>query len=157
MDHRPNLFELAPSELSQDAFIGWFLLWARQENTTDDPGLNAGGRDLLGLIYRLHGKVLPEIETLALNRQYKHVDLLLVVNNLDHVLVEDKVYSQEHSGQLERYIDSMKEVGVSQDVTLPVYLQTGDQADYSAVESAGYCVVSREDLLRARDEITIAT
>ena len=44
---KPNLFEFATKELSQDAFICWLLTWAHPRHRTDDEVLHRTGRALL--------------------------------------------------------------------------------------------------------------
>lgn len=81
-----------------------------------------------------------------MRRQHLGIDLLVTLDDQWDVVVEDKVYSQQHSGQLKRYIDALVAKGRERDWALPLYVQTGDQADYSAVVRDGYQSVWRQDL-----------
>ena len=48
--NRPNLFQIATSELSQDAFFTWLMLWADPSNIQEDPTLCAIGQDFVRLL-----------------------------------------------------------------------------------------------------------
>ena len=41
MSKKPNLFNYATSELSQDAFLAWLIQWADKDNKKNDSYLNA--------------------------------------------------------------------------------------------------------------------
>ena len=55
--NRPNLFRIATSELSQDAFLVWLIQWADPSTMQYDPALCTAGQDfirLLGLVDKIH-------------------------------------------------------------------------------------------------------
>jgi hypothetical protein len=89
-------------------------------------------------------------------RQRSHVDILCLVNNDTAIIIEDKVGTTEHSNQLERYKDVEKECKKEEYLkkgfhlcnSIFVYLQTGNQSSYAEPNKAGYCVYTRQDLLR---------
>jgi len=68
------------------------------------------------------------------------------VNDSVPLLIEDKTHTKNHSGQLARYRETVKQtLGISDFPA--IYLKTGDQSSYSDVEMAGYGVFGRKDLL----------
>lgn len=147
MNTRPNLFDYATSELSQDAFLAWLLKWADDEYKTVSPALHNTGKDFLKSLYEQSGVDFPETCSLEIIQQDKHIDVLCVVNEKTVIVIEDKIGTVEHSNQLERYKALIKSRDVTYDETIFVYVQTGEQSNYKYVEEIGYNVVLRKDLL----------
>jgi len=145
----PNLFDYATSELSQDAMLCWLLDWAKPENANAGSRLHELGRDLLGLIFEKCGKTMPAtINKLDVRKQVAGIDILCTLNDQIAVIIEDKVGTQEHSDQLNRYMDNVQaELSFRPETILGVYVQTGDQSDYSAVLGSNYAVINRLELL----------
>lgn len=93
-----NLFEYATKELSQDAFLRWFI----------ENDYNGSGRELLGALANVDPNKITNIKTWA---QSEHIDICVDfnVNSEPHILIiEDKVNTGEHSNQLERYMKSVQ-------------------------------------------------
>lgn len=141
-----NLFQFATSELSQDAMICWIC-----------NNINFKARN--ERLYDLARKVISlflEVDDLAIEypvkiiRQFKKIDVLLVINNTYAVLIEDKTYTTEHD-QFGKYSNALLNIS-SQDrdyYGLPkflreniktVYLKTGFHYPYDANVKAD-CVV----------------
>jgi hypothetical protein len=143
----PNLFEYATSELSQDAMLCWLAAWAQPEAAELDPRLHELGLRFVGELFRVAGRPAPVISSMIVQRQHKHIDVLLTINSTIAVCIEDKAGSVEHGNQLERYIDDLKGDNIARTDIVPVYVQTMEQGSYTAVEKAGYGQLSRKDLL----------
>lgn len=145
---KPNLFQFATSELSQDAMLCWLAAWADPGSAVHDQALHRLGQAFLKIIFEKHGKEVPDIRTpIKITRQHRGIDVLLVINDSIALCIEDKVGTTEHSGQLQRYLSSLKEDGFSDDQIIPVYVQTGEQASYQGVKAAGYGVMRRSELV----------
>jgi hypothetical protein len=143
----PNLFDFATSELSQDAFIAWFLSWA-------DPVLRASNEPLHRAATLLLDRLMDackmprpvSYESVSVRQQYKKIDVLVVVNGEIAILIEDKTGTADHSDQLVRYIQAL--LGeFPRDRICPVFLKTGDQCDLTRPQQAGYACFLRSDLL----------
>ena len=83
MTARPNLFDYAPSELSQDAFLCWLLSWADRRYVTVDPALHRAAMKFLGSIGRsCEDSALAEVQALDIEvkRQYKSIDILALIS-----------------------------------------------------------------------------
>ena len=94
-----NLFKYATKELSQDAFLRWFL-----ESDIDDSG-----KKLLSDFTGLDSNQISNIQTEA---QVNKIDILVhfKFGNEECVLIiEDKIESDEHDNQLKRYFDIVKQ------------------------------------------------
>jgi hypothetical protein len=69
---------------------------------------------------------VSEYRSIEVRRQWKDIDVLLVVNGDTPILIEDKTDTKDHSDQLPRY----KKViagAFPEDRIAAVYLKTGDQ------------------------------
>jgi len=142
----PNLFQNATSELSQDAVLCWLLSWADTQYAKNP--LYTAGKALLRLIYVRAGLELPESTSIAVEKQKGHIDILCVVNKELAIVIEDKVGTKQHSGQLERYrLHVTTELGYEPNKVILVYIQTGDPSDDGDVLKSGYMLISRADLL----------
>jgi hypothetical protein len=149
MSDDPNLFDFATSELSQDAILCWMAKWAEARYAAVDPLLHKLGRDFLSLMLAKHERILQEtVEKLVVRRQFKHIDVLLEVDDFLLISIEDKVGTSEHSGQLARYLSELQALGHPSIQILPIYVQTGNQSSFKQVEKQGYRVVNRGDFVR---------
>jgi hypothetical protein len=146
---RPNLFQFATSELSQDAFLCWLLSWADAKHEKDHPNLHLVGKNFLTLIYeRANVKAPASYSTVEILKQDGNIDILCIINGEIAILIEDKVGTKQHSDQLPRYKEYVfDKFGFAGDRVIPVYIQTRDQGDYCEVVKHGYLVLERQDLL----------
>lgn len=150
---RPNLFNYATSELSQDAFICWILSWATSEAGSYDKQLNEISHRLLKAFFYKHNREFPsKIEKLEIKKQYQNIDVLVIVNDTIAIPIEDKIHVREHSDQLTRYLQTLRNDGFEEKNLLPIYLQTGEQGDYRKVKEAGFIPFLRTDLLETLRE-----
>lgn len=154
---RPNLFHYATSELSQDAVISWMLAWADRDFGALDPHLHKLALSLIRSCFEKHGRSAPEqIESITVHRQYGKIDVLADINEEFLLLIEDKVHSKEHSNQLNKYLDFLKNDATYADrLVLPIYLQTGEQSSHDAVQEATYPVLNRGDLIELLKEAVV--
>lgn len=145
---RPNLFNYATSELSQDAFICWILSWATSEAGSYDKQLNEISHRLLKAFSHKHNREFPsKIEKLEIKKQYQNIDVLIIINDTIAISIEDKIHVREHSDQLTRYLQALRNDGFEEKNLLPIYLQTGEQGDFRKVKEAGFIPFLRTDLL----------
>ena len=157
---QPNLFDYATSELSQDAFLCWLLKWADPGNRKFSEALHQMGVNLIRLLSAEKKDRLPErINSVRVDKQHGYIDVLCTINEKSEdrmaILIEDKKGTQQHSNQLKRYKELVKK-NFPEDRILPVYVQTGDQSDYSEACNHGYVVIRRPDLLYGLEKHTVA-
>lgn len=143
---RPNLFDFATSELSQDAVLAWFCKWA-DESMTDDKELQACARAFLKKYIAIQlPEYKEEICLVDVRRQYKHIDVLLTINHDLRVIIEDKVHTYKHGDQLKRYSEAID------DPKVKLYIKTGDESEAQKKrieEEDKYIVITRFDLLQS--------
>ncbi len=142
----PNLFDFAQSELSQDAILCWLFSWSDPKFRSVNSELNEAGQKLLKLIFQKHKLKLPSKVSITVDWQVEHADLIVEVGDNYVVLVEDKTKTNHHGDQLLRYLRSTRKRYPDRKV-LPAFMKTGDQCDFVDIESCGYCVCKRSDIL----------
>lgn len=108
---RPNIFDYATSELTQDAFLAWIIKWADKEY--DGQSMNKCGKDIVSLLS--NGKI-PSNKKYAVEiySQYtisngQRMDLWITFNEFEKnaekysLIIEDKVDTSVHDAQLKNY------------------------------------------------------
>lgn len=128
--NKNNLFQFAPSELSQDAIISWIF---------NNYNYRADNEELYNLSKLVIRKILDD-KTFKINqpikiiRQYHHIDVLLILNDEIAIIIEDKTYESERADQIARYKQALLDGVEDNEYKLPkfkeenirtVYLKTG--------------------------------
>ena len=136
-----NLFSFATSELSQDAFICWCLNWINYSNEELYPM----AKDIFSNL--LEEKDL-ENEEVEIKRQYKKIDVLVILKNSKIAyIIEDKTYTFEHK-QIQRYKEEIeKDPKIKENTIKTVYFKTGFWFSYDDLVSADI-KIDREDFLK---------
>lgn len=110
---KPNIFDYATSELSQDAFLSWIIKWADKENCECDKKMNKCGKEIVN---KLSGGKIPATGeyTVDIYKQYtisngQKMDLWITFNEEEKdskkysLVIEDKVDTSFHDSQLKNY------------------------------------------------------
>jgi PD-(D/E)XK nuclease superfamily len=150
---RPNLFNLATKELSQDAFIAWLLQWTSPECQKYDALLSECAKrfaiELLSL--QINPNQRPsEITTVEVERQWEKIDVCAEINGKYLLIIEDKTFTGKHSDQLPRYKESAIARCAKNNLQLScVYLKTGSESAslLENVKRDGFAVFTRRDFL----------
>ena len=126
---KPNLFDHATSELSQDAILAWLLRWADPQYAQADPQLHQVGQFFIQKLYDKAGKKVPLFTKLKVITQKDKIDILAELTCTDdttrYILLEDKVNANEHGEQLDQYIKKLTELRkIEEDHILPILLKT---------------------------------
>ena len=154
-DTKPNLFNYATSELSQDAFLLWLCEWANEEHASINKELNTCAKDFIKnvLCKDILGKCLleEEIETVEIFKQQYKIDVSLLVNSKYFIIIEDKTYTSEHSKQLERYKEAAEKhcLENKHEKLICVYLKNTfqSQASLKTMIDNGWTPVMRKKLV----------
>ena len=146
MKNRPNLFDYATSELSQDAFLTWLILWADEDFQEIDSSLNACAVSFVqALLEKDNSFAIENIET---GRQWNDIDIWALVNNKYFIVIEDKKGTKEHSNQLNRYSEIARDHYKNSDIEIKlVYFKMEEQGKYRNIEDAGFSVFQRSKML----------
>ena len=136
-----NLFSFATSELSQDAFICWCLNWINYPNEELYPM----AKDIFSNL--LEEKDL-ENEKIEILRQYKKIDVLVILKNSKKAyIIEDKTNTFE-SNQITRYKEELeKDPKIKENTIKTVYFKTGFWFSNDDLVSADI-KIDREDFLK---------
>jgi hypothetical protein len=148
----PNIFDFAPSELTQDAFICWLCKWSNPKFNKNYKALNELGNYFINSMLDKHEVSLnSNPKVVGIKRQAQGViDILIELEN--HViLIEDKVYTKEHTKQLDGYKEIVEGEFPNKTI-IPIYFQTGIQSNYDEVGKAGYKIFDRKDFLKILDQ-----
>ncbi|MDR0517984.1 MAG: PD-(D/E)XK nuclease family protein [Fibromonadaceae bacterium] len=147
---KPNIFEIATSELSQDGFITWLLQWANPDNKMHDEKLNACAVDFVKFLIKTHFEEDLEITSVEAGRQWDSIDIWAIINEKYLIIIEDKTDTKEHSNQLERYKETAMNWSKAKDLKIVcIYLKTGTESKSSVenVKSKGFKYINRSDLI----------
>lgn len=146
MNDKPNIFNYATKELSQDAVIYWLIAWAGRQGVQDkeDDALRECGRRFVKALLAEHGANLDgAIEKIEILKQHKipkqrnRIDVLARINYHDDrqqvLLIEDKIDTGVHGTQLEDYykavVGGKTKLGkVCEETLFPIFLKTGNQS-----------------------------
>ena len=145
---KPNLFNYATSELSQDAFLLWLLEWANPSNSEYDPELHLTSKVFLRRIIDVDDEF--DIKSVVCKKQQYHIDVLAIVNNEIAVIIEDKINTQEHGNQIARYRQQLETALGSQYDIKCVYLKTVNECLTNLrknADSGNFKIFMRRDLL----------
>ena len=93
---KPNLFDYATGELTNDAMICWMLSWSNSENER----YKSLSQNLIRLFTKKGDFIVKSVN---IRQQYKNIDIVVEVNDSEVIVIEDKVNTSHHSNQLERY------------------------------------------------------
>ena len=125
----PNLFDYATKELDQDAVLAYILAWADPAYKPSNPRLHRLGTAMLRalLATKIGEAAVPTVNSLAVERQVDHIDLLARINikNEDGLVlfIEDKLGTDEQPNQIERYRERVKKRYPNRKI-VPVYVKT---------------------------------
>ena len=151
-NNRPNIFEIATKELSQDAFITWLLMWANDSYKATDEDLHQCGKEFVStLIKNQYPNFSESINKVEAGRQWKKIDVWAKVNDKYLIIIEDKTNSREHSKQLEKYKGIAEKWCQENNKEKPIciYLKTGNEckANLEKIEAKGYSIFDRKKII----------
>ncbi|WP_289021232.1 PD-(D/E)XK nuclease family protein [uncultured Salegentibacter sp.] len=148
MKLKPNIFNFATSELSQDAFLAWLLCWANPDYANADNDLHLLGLSFLKSLLAKQKIQLTNVSNLEVKTQFHKIDVFVSfeMNGKKYgIIIEDKVYTSNHSNQLTTYKNKIENKDF--DVVVPIYLKTGFQHCYKDVQSKGFYPYSVKELI----------
>ncbi len=153
---KPNLFNFATSELSQDAFICWLAEWANDKYKDPDSRLSECGKEFVRRLIQKKSDTFNEnINSTIVWRQStwennSKIDICITVNDKHFIVVEDKIHALEHGNQLDRYKEIAEKhcKDKNQELHL-IYLKTGSECGQLVKNATdkGYSVFYRENFL----------
>ena len=100
---KPSLFAFATKELSQDAFFCWLLSWSINEY--ENNPLNIVSNRIIEFIVDKN----ISIEKIDIQRQKGNIDFYIRINEKIIIVFEDKIKTNFHNNQLEKYKNIISE------------------------------------------------
>jgi len=147
----PNLFHFATSELSQDAFLCWLISWADRSLESVNQPMHGTANEFIKMVLKKFHLPIVDVETIEIKRQFKGLDILVIINDRFAMLIEDKTFTKNHSNQLTRYRQAV-EKGYPELVQLPIYYKIADQSHYKSVIESGFIPFTRHDILELTEK-----
>jgi hypothetical protein len=148
---KPNIFNIATKELSQDAFITWLLQWGSKDNEIYDKKLQQCGADFAQqFIKKQYNGFNDTISVVNADRHWEDIDIWAEVNNKYFIIIEDKTNTKQHSNQLERYKEISEKWCKENNYQLVcIYLKTGNESQQSLKEviNNGYAIFNRAEFI----------
>ena len=135
---KPNLFKYGTGELTHDAILSWILDWGNHKENK-----------LYNLAIKFVELLTDEeirIKNIEVIRQYKHIDVLVKLNEDKIIVIEDKIDTGEHSEQLMKYRKIAEEDFKDENIYYS-YVTVGDECAYDDILEKGYRVIERKDLI----------
>lgn len=146
MNNKPNLFDYATSELSQDAFLAWLIQWSDKQFLEADSHLNQCAKLFLKELLGKDNSI--KIEKVISGRQWNNIDVWALVNERYFLVIEDKKGTKEHSNQLKRYAELSKKHYEKKDIeVILVYYKMEEQSNFSNINESGFRVFDRNMML----------
>ncbi len=147
---RPNLFNFATKELSQDAFLAWLIQWASPACQKHDPPLFECASQFVRKLLSLQISPPSEITSVKVGRQWENIDVWAEINDKYLLIIEDKTVTGEHSNQLQTYKERAT-AWCAENNFQPVfvYLKTGSESGsiQEKIKKHGFAVFRRRDFL----------
>jgi hypothetical protein len=154
----PNLFTHARSELAQDAVLAYLLEWADPRYRVCHPKMNALGEQYLREVISCSARATnivgladqEPITEVTVDTQIQGIDILVLVNRRLAVVIEDKVNTHEHSGQVARYRQVVSQLfsAAKSDILIhAVYLKTGNESPHRRPSPDLCGIMMREQVL----------
>ncbi len=155
---KPNIFDIATKELSQDGFFTWLLQWADPKNSQYNQPLNETAKDFVRLL--LNKPADFQIQEVKTQNQWKNIDICAEINCKYFIVIEDKTNAGEHSEQLDRYKKKSEEWCKENKYEEPIfiYLKTGNESLFllEKVKEQGFSVIDRKAVLSVLNKREIA-
>lgn len=147
---KPNLFNFATSELSQDAFLCYLFNFAKEEYKENIKEYELANFILRELLKKCNLEI-PKIENLDIKKQFYGIDILLIINEKTFIIIEDKTNTNERENQLEGYKKKINQHFIKNSIEnlKTVYYKTGDESliNIKRKKETVDCVLMREEIL----------
>ena len=147
--NRPNLFNFATSELSQDAFLCYLSSFAKEEYKDNIEEYNLANKFLKEILEKCNIKDI-KIESIDIRKQYLNIDVLLIINKKYYIIIEDKIHACEGDNQVNRYYKKLSNEVQSENIKT-VYLKTGDESYSNLIGKGVNCLYLRKDMLKLKE------
>ena len=139
---KPNLFDHATSELSQDAFLIWLMSWC----TCDGEGLQKLSQSFIKDLLKKCGHKVDNVHSIKITKQEHDIDILAVVNDEFVIIIEDKTYTDQSNHQLDKYREYVEQRW-SDETIIPIYFKLIPQDDLKPVADKKFKIYGYEDFV----------
>jgi hypothetical protein len=147
---KPNLFDIATKELSQDAFFTWLFLWGNPDCEIYNNELHKCSQEFIKKLLLKQFKINISITKIEAGRQWNNIDIWVKINNEYLIVIEDKISTFEHSNQLENYKKFASDWCAKNNFKLLLfYLKTGTEFSgfLDKISQKNYFIIDRTELI----------
>jgi len=147
---KPNIFDIATKELSQDGFFTWLIKWADPDCKNYDEELNKCSQNFVKFLIDKDFSYNIDIKKVKAGRQWHNIDLWAQINDEILIIIEDKTSTFEHSNQLEKYKKFADDWCKKNNYKLVlIYLKTGTEfsGNSDKISQKGYINIDRNELI----------
>ncbi|KWW30975.1 MAG: hypothetical protein AUK63_658 [bacterium P3] len=128
--------------------FSWIIQWADDKYRQLDESLNSVAKNFLCLL--IGEKDSSFIHSVSVGRQWENIDIWVEVNDDIFIVIEDKVNTNSHDGQLKRYKETVEDwYKGKRDKLFYSYVKTGNESKATLidVESTGYRYICRKEII----------
>jgi len=147
---KPNIFNIATSELSQDAFFVWLFKWGDPVCKQYNEDLCICSQQFISFLINKEFDYKSEIVRVKAGRQWNNIDIWAQINNEVLIIIEDKTTTFEHSNQLIKYKKFTEDWCFKNNYKLVmIFLKTGTEfvGNSEAIETKGFKYIDRTELI----------
>lgn len=149
---RPNLFNYAKSELSQDAFISWLAEWSDSKYALENPNLHSLGQAFIKSLFDKAEKHPPDYDSVRIPKSQKfnidvYIELLKNETPVHSIIIEDKIHAGIYNPLINYREKIIEHEGYNADDILCILLKTGFQSNYKSSIEKGYVPYLLDDFL----------
>lgn len=128
---KPNIFNFATKELSQDAFLCYLLEFSKEGYKNYEKEHIFANIFLKNILNKFSLDI--EVKKLKIKKQYNNIDILLILNDEYYIIIEDKTFTSERKKQIISYKDKLKKilendkVNFDEEKIYGLYFKIGDE------------------------------
>jgi hypothetical protein len=158
----PNLFQIAPKDITHGTFIAWLINWADPHYNKNYPQLHSCATEFVRMLVGRHGAIHTEnlqinnVEALANNNIWAAVNAKVNDNLCIHIVYRTK--SGPHDNQFEQCrVDIAGWCRAIGRQLVPIYLCLDIETieEQRNIENQGFAVVPRDELIEFFDKFNI--
>lgn len=151
MKKLPNVFNYTTTELSQDAFLTWFIQWSAEDYKKLDSTLHSCAKLF---VQRLLGEPSNyPIRSVEAGGQWNQIDVWAFINEAYFIVIEYKKVPTGDTTLLHTYTEIAENHFKNSKLNVKlVYFEMEAQGNYSEIIDAGFSVFTRTDMLEILHE-----
>lgn len=87
-----------------------------------------------------------QLDKIKISREENNIDILIEIDNTTAIIIENKIYSEDHSKQLSKYLKSIKKKGYKKDNITVIYLTLYGDEPNEKIKHEVKCLSYADDI-----------